>query len=106
MTFNLIDVYPDPLAGAVGLGLLWGLVSIAVVVRRSTTSEKFKSQLLIVIAILSFGAGALTIRSLSILVRHAEVMGLGGLWFGVAGLVAFAAIATYRIATRLSGGPR
>jgi len=106
MTFNPIQVYPDPLADAVVLGLLWGLFSIATVLRRRTTSERLRRQLLIVGWILAIGASALTIRSLGILVRHTEVLGLGGIWFGVAGLVAFAAVITYRVAARSQAGGR
>ena len=106
MTFNPIHVYPDPLTEGVFLGLVWGLVAIAVVIRRSTEDFRFKRHLLIVIAVLSIGAATLTIRSFGFLIDHRHVAVLGAFWFVVTGLLALAALVTFRLARNNRSGGR
>ena len=100
MTFEPIHVYPDPLAAAVLLGLVWGLVTITIAIRRRTSDPRYKLWLLMGSYVLALGAIVLTVRALGVLSRHTEVLALGGIWFAVAGFVALVAMATYRLATR------
>jgi hypothetical protein len=100
VTFNSIEAYPDPMGQAVFLGLFWGLLVIAVVVRRSTASARLRRQLLAVAWILAVGASAMSALSLELPYQFYGVLLFTGQWLGLIGFTALAAVITYHLSQR------
>lgn len=98
MTFEPIHLYPMSVFFTVGVML--GLPTLVLAIRRQSADRVLRRQLLLVATILVVGASVYTLAAFHVIGPTAELLGLGLLWFLAALCAAVLAFLLVRLAGR------
>jgi Zn-dependent membrane protease YugP len=104
MTFDPIEIDPNPWPGVVLLGLMWALPVIVFVLRRQSADPLFRRRLAFMQWVLCLGATLFTLAAFGILDPSDELLRLGIIYFAGACLISVVVVIVLRASQRRRQG--